>query len=504
MSSPLVYEVTLDIQADAAVEFDAWLKDHVRAMLALPGFHDARILKPDGAEPGTERRVVQYTLGSRSELDQYLAEHAPRMREDGVQRFGDKMKASRRVLDMDLPATGTLALPGLVLPPEGPRCRNCGTPLTGKFCMECGQKNHTYVAPLWNVLHDFAATHFGFDTKFFHSIVPLLFRPGFLTREYCLGHEERYVKPFRLYLFTSILFFFLAAIFWPQLTTLGSDDNAKVNGKTVATAGPAPKQTKDETRAQIQSALQQIDTQPGDQDAKSFAKSVLQDELAALDKPSASAVKAAAAASAAVKAAGAASGNPAHGFGPKPPVPNASSGSVKVATGDDGFIKMNEKDLKDGEQNQFTQTLMNVRDHPQEFKKQLGQNLPKMMFVLMPLIAIFLKLFYIRSKRYLTEHFVFTLHFHSMVFVVMLLVMLLGSLGKHVDALAPLAHQAGKLAGWYIALYLFLALRFFYKQGWFMTGLKFCMLFISYAVAFGLTFALGVMLTAAEIADPTT
>jgi hypothetical protein len=147
---------------------------------------------------------------------------------------------------------------------------------------------------------------------------------------------------------------------------------------------------------------------------------------------------------------------------------------------------------------------MNVKEHPQEFKKQLGQNLPKMMFVLMPLIAIFLKLFYIRSKRYLTEHFVFTLHFHSMVFVVMLLVMLLGSLGKHVDALAPLGHQAGKLAGWYIALYLFLALRFFYKQGWFMTGLKFCMLFISYTVAFALTFALGVMLTAAEIAGPAT
>jgi len=62
MSSPLVYEVTLDIQADAAVEFDAWLKDHVRAMLALPGFHDARILKPDGAEPGTEQAGLRLEI----------------------------------------------------------------------------------------------------------------------------------------------------------------------------------------------------------------------------------------------------------------------------------------------------------------------------------------------------------------------------------------------------------------------------------------------------------
>src|SRR5438105_6397652 len=103
MSTPLVYEVTLDIQAGAAPEFDAWLKEHVRQMLALPGFHDARILKPDGVEPGTERRVVQYTLGGRAELDHYIAEHAPRMREDGVKRFGEKLKASRRVLDLDVP-----------------------------------------------------------------------------------------------------------------------------------------------------------------------------------------------------------------------------------------------------------------------------------------------------------------------------------------------------------------------------------------------------------------
>ena len=480
MSSPLVYEVTLDIQADAAAEFDAWLKDHVAHMLALPGFHDARILKPEGPEPGTERRVVQYTLGSRGELDQYLAEHAPRMREDGVKRFGDKLKSSRRVFDLDVPVAGSLALPGLVLPPEGPRCRNCGTPLTGKFCMECGQKNHTYVAPLWNVLQDFAATHFGFDTKFFHSLVPLLFRPGYLTHEYCIGHEERYVKPFRLYLFTSIVFFFLAAIFWPQLATMGSTgDNVMVNGKPVAvTEGKAPKQSKDEARDQIQSALQQIDAEPGDPGAKSFAKSVLQEELTALDKAPATVT-------AAAKAAGKVGDH-----GPKIPAPTATSSGV-TSTGD--------LDLSGGDQNSFTQVIEKVQKNEDEFKKRLGQNLPKMMFLLMPLIAIFLKLFYIGSRRYLTEHFVFTLHFHAMAFVVMLLVMLLGSLSHHVLWLEPLGHKLGTLAGWYIAIYLFLALRFFYRQGWWMTGLKFFLLFISYSIAFGLTMAAGVVLTAAEL-----
>jgi hypothetical protein len=498
MSTPLVYEVTLDIQADAATEFDGWLKEHVREMLALPGFHDARILKPEGAETGSERRVVQYTLGSRAELDHYIAEHAPRMRADGVRRFGDKMKASRRIFDLDVPAVGTLALPGLVLPPEGPRCRNCGTPLTGKFCMECGQKNHTYVAPLWNVLHDFAATHFGFDTKFFHSIVPLLFRPGFLSREYCLGHEERYVKPFRLYLFTSIVFFFLAAIFWPQLSVEGGSDRGDLHSK-LSTGAVVHKQDADQTRAAVQKALQQIDAQPIGLERKTFAKSVLEEELAALNVPTA-------ASKALVAVAGASKAAPVSAVAPPktaaPPVVSAGF-DIKTGDADVGTLHVNTKDVgKTETDNSFTQMFNNVRDHQDEFKKRFIQNLPKLMFVLMPLIALFLKLFYIGSKRYLTEHFVFTLHFHCMVFVVLLLVMLAQSLSHHFIWATPLK-SAGTVAGWYIALYLFLALRFFYKQGWFMTGLKFFMLTISYFVAFTLTFLAGMMLTAAEIGGPT-
>ncbi|HEY3643986.1 MAG TPA: DUF4286 family protein, partial [Gammaproteobacteria bacterium] len=388
MSTPLIYEVTLDIQADAAVEFDGWLKEHVREMLALPGFHDARILKPEGPEPGTERRVVQYTLGSRGELDQYLAEHAPQMREDGIKRFGEKMKASRRVLDLDVPVAGSLALPGLVLPAEGPRCRNCGTPLTGKFCMECGQKNHTYVAPLWNVLHDFAATHFGFDTKFFHSIVPLLVRPGFLSREYCLGHEERYVKPFRLYLFTSIVFFFLAAIFWPQLTSFGSGGgNVQVNGRAVAgAAGPDLRLTPEETRAQIETALQQIDAQPGDSGAKDFAKSILQDQLQSVEKKAvkapASTTLAARAAVSALAAQAAPGGHlHTHVMVPSPGTPAASlAAAVAAAHGDNGFIQIDDDDLKD-DHSRFAQALTNINKNRDEFAKRLGQNLPKMMFV---------------------------------------------------------------------------------------------------------------------------
>jgi Domain of unknown function (DUF4286) len=41
---------------------------------------------------------VQYTLVDAAALDGYLREHAPRLRADGVARFGDGFRAHRRIL----------------------------------------------------------------------------------------------------------------------------------------------------------------------------------------------------------------------------------------------------------------------------------------------------------------------------------------------------------------------------------------------------------------------
>ncbi|MGE5625363.1 MAG: DUF4286 family protein [Bacillota bacterium] len=487
MTTPLVYEVTLDISANKAGEFDAWLKEHVREMLALPGFREARVLKPEGAEPGSERRVVQYTLGSRADLDRYVAEQAPRMRAKGVKRFGDQLKTSRRVFDLE-PSAAPLALAGFTPAPQGPRCRNCGTPLLSKFCMECGQKNHTYVAPLWNVLHDFAGTHFGFDTKFFHSIFPLLFRPGYLTREYCLGHEERYIKPFRLYLFSSILFFFLAAFMWNPSTAGALSDTGGV-GKPKLLATQLTAEQKAEKRAGIEKALAAMDAAPGEPTEKQQAERIVREELAKLDAPPAS------------------SANPAASTAAPAPATKALGAGFSYNIDDPDLVHVNVKPdkghtLSEGDQNSVVKSFMYVKDHQDEFKKKLRDNLPKMMFVLMPLIALFLKLFYLGSGRYLTEHFVFTLHYHAMLFVVLLFVMLIDAGAKLVPWLAPLKNEAGTVAGWYMVIYLFLALRFFYQQSWFKTFVKFCVLFISYFIAAGVTFAAGVVLTAAEL-NPT-
>lgn len=105
-ASAIVYEVNVDLDIAIEHEYRAWLDAHVREILALPGFTGARVFdvfepKPDA---GRIALCVQYALRDAAALDDYLREHAPRLRADGVARFGDRFRAHRRVLrDTGLP-----------------------------------------------------------------------------------------------------------------------------------------------------------------------------------------------------------------------------------------------------------------------------------------------------------------------------------------------------------------------------------------------------------------
>lgn len=96
----IVYEVTLDADAAIAVEYRAWLRAHVAQMLALPGFTGAETFEVVEPPPAGGRVAwcVQYALRDEAALTDYLREHAPRMRGDGLARFGDRFTATRRVL----------------------------------------------------------------------------------------------------------------------------------------------------------------------------------------------------------------------------------------------------------------------------------------------------------------------------------------------------------------------------------------------------------------------
>lgn len=96
----IAYEVNLFVQRAIEAEFRAWLEDHVREILALPGFTSGQVferLEPAPAE-GEFVLCTHYRLQDEAALAHYLREFAPALRADGLNRFGDRFRAERRVL----------------------------------------------------------------------------------------------------------------------------------------------------------------------------------------------------------------------------------------------------------------------------------------------------------------------------------------------------------------------------------------------------------------------
>ena len=96
----VVYEVNLGIERAIETDYRGWLHAHVAAILALPGFIDAEVFDVIDPMQAAERFAlcVQYRLDGEDALATYLREHAPRMREDGLQRFCGRFEATRRIL----------------------------------------------------------------------------------------------------------------------------------------------------------------------------------------------------------------------------------------------------------------------------------------------------------------------------------------------------------------------------------------------------------------------
>lgn len=97
----IIYEVNLTVDRDIADEYADWLGPHIEEMLALPGFESAEWLEDvdydvdEGADP---RWVIHYRLRSHDDFVRYEQEHAEQMRGDGLERFGTKFEATRRIL----------------------------------------------------------------------------------------------------------------------------------------------------------------------------------------------------------------------------------------------------------------------------------------------------------------------------------------------------------------------------------------------------------------------
>jgi len=86
-------------------------------------------------------------------------------------------------------------------------CANCGASAPDRFCPECGQDTRERLPTFAQFMREATGRYLAFDGKLWKTLVPLLLRPGFLTRAYLAGKRKRFIGPARLFLVSSLVLF---------------------------------------------------------------------------------------------------------------------------------------------------------------------------------------------------------------------------------------------------------------------------------------------------------
>lgn len=370
-------------------------------------------------------------------------------------------------------------------------CENCEAPLTGPFCAKCGQHAVDYHRSVLHILADAADSFFNWDAKFFRSIGVLLVKPWRLTNDFNAGRRMRYVHPLRLYLLASITFFLIAKLmnFAPSSSMdLTPEDRAELDVTLGKLTAPNSHLTPDQ-RIKVETVRSRFlhpeaSLTPGEREridraAVNLPGFIRKRELKARESAKLDAildsVLAPSPAPAPTQTATPADGIPAP---PAPPVPSAhpqvnpliqfdSEGEKKSPFGAWLEARVKKKVGDDGTKAQL-------------FLETLRSNVPTMMLCCIPIFALILKVLYLRKKRYYIEHLVYALHIHSFVYLAVV-VIVLAAMGAN--------RTVPAFSGWLIGLLVpatcllvLLSIRRVYKQGWFMSILKFLLGGLAYLI----------------------
>jgi len=449
-SGPVIYEVNLVPEPAIEEQFDDWLREHVREMLGLPGFIDATISRVEH-EDGRTARSVQYELQDRKALEQYLSDQAAGMRQAAIDRFGDQFSATRRILvdGQRLAPSGTLGT-----------CSNCETLLTGQYCAECGQRTGTRMISLWELIREASEFLTTFDSRLWRTLGLLLFRPGWLTRDYLLGRRARYIPPLRLFIAFSLLFFFLLAIG----TRLGLQDGtivANSDGVNFQIGVDAPESADEAEPTTNETSLPESAPDTMDEPVGVAAGDATQ--------------------------AGTETGTETETETEEDPCEHLE---FQLGT-DTEWLRawLTEERLK-------ATCRKVVVDHGASYAQALLENIPLMMFFFLPVMAVVMKLSYPLSGRYYVEHLLFLVHFHAFFYFILTL-----------NLLAEWSFEGTTLPDWpapllatvtliYVPVYLFKSMRLVYGQSRMMTLGKYALLGISYFVGLMTMFVLTLTVTA--------
>jgi len=326
-------------------------------------------------------------------------------------------------------------------------CLNCGTELQGPFCYYCGQPDRNFMRFFPALLRDLMEDLLDLDSRFMRTVKPLLFKPGRLTRDYMEGRRFRYAPPMRLYIFSSIVFFLLAALLSSDAITMNgvenkdgiihiSSDNADKHQEVEEALGNLPPEVRE--KIDIDHTLAEIEQE---EDSPGFEL----DDIQFNDEPW-----------------------------------DRETNPVDIRWFP-GWLNDRINDEIEGSPQKAEQ----INENPNLIIDKVFDILPATMFVLLPLVALIFKFWYLFAKRFYVEHLIFSLHNHAFVFVSLILILLanvaatLLEKNGYATALTGVEWLLIAISIW-IPVYLLISLRVVYQQGWFLTLGKFTAVGISY------------------------
>ena len=97
----IIYNITANIDQSIHDEWLTWIKEHIPQVLATRKFTEAKLTKILVEEDlGGTSYSIQFRAKSREALEEYYAQDADKLRQEGITKFADKMLTFRTELEI--------------------------------------------------------------------------------------------------------------------------------------------------------------------------------------------------------------------------------------------------------------------------------------------------------------------------------------------------------------------------------------------------------------------
>lgn len=97
----IIYNVTINVEDDIHHEWLEWMrKVHIPEVLSTGLFHGYRLCRLLDVDDQGTTYSVQYSAKGLDDYHKYRAEHAPRLQQDMLRKFGEKTLAFRTLLEV--------------------------------------------------------------------------------------------------------------------------------------------------------------------------------------------------------------------------------------------------------------------------------------------------------------------------------------------------------------------------------------------------------------------